>query len=71
MELQVIGGSREDFMIDRNLSGARDTVLKRRPGPLRTERVTRCASREPDTISRSRILMSRAVADIHISWLVI
>jgi hypothetical protein len=35
MELGVIGRSREDFMIDRNLSGARDSVLKRRPGPLR------------------------------------
>jgi hypothetical protein len=58
-------------MIDCNLSGARDSVLKRRPGPLRTERVTHCASGVPDNIRRFRILISRAVADIHISWLVI
>jgi hypothetical protein len=31
----VPGYSRDDFMIDRNLSGARDSVLERRPGQLR------------------------------------
>jgi len=71
MEWPVPRRSSDDFMIDRNLSGARDSVLERRPGQLRNGGVTHCATREPENFRRFRILIRRAVADIYISWLVI
>ena len=44
MELRVPTRSSDDFMIDRNLSGERDSVSKRRPGQLRDGGVTHCAA---------------------------